>query len=131
MGLDCTHDAFSGAYSAFDAFRNAVCSSAGGSWPPHEIPGLSEENWYIGEGYSRETHPGLFLLLDHSDCDGEISPEDCALVAKDLSRLLPKLDAMGEGGGHIARDGGYGQVARRFVRGCVSASEAGEALEFR
>jgi len=35
MGLDTTHDAFHGAYSAFNRFRQIVCRAIGGSFPPH------------------------------------------------------------------------------------------------
>lgn len=130
MGLDCSHDAFHGAYSAFNRFRQAIAKAMGGSWPPHEDMSLNPEQWYWGDGYNEETHRGIFVLMSHSDCDGEISPKDCLLVAHDLESLLPKLDAMGDGGGHIARGGGYGSVARVFIVGCREAAETNEALLF-
>lgn len=36
MGLDVTHGAFSGAYSAFNNLRRFLLRSIGGSWPPHD-----------------------------------------------------------------------------------------------
>lgn len=41
----------------------------------------------------------LHILLSHSDCDGEISPTDCAAIADELEKLLPELTD--EVGGHI------------------------------
>lgn len=136
MGLDCSHDAFSGAYSAFNRFRQAVCKAMGGSFPPHETDRhedgdvLEPDKWYWGTGFNEETHPGLFVFLAHSDCDGEISPEDCTKVANDLETLLPKVEALGSGGGHIERDGGYGAVCRRFIAGCREAAKDNEPIVF-
>ena len=82
MGLDVSHDAFSGAYSSFNRFRQAIAKAMGGSYPPHEKETdddgkpLDRDMWYWGSGFSRATHPGLYCLLSHSDCDGEISRED-------------------------------------------------------
>jgi hypothetical protein len=59
-----------------------------------------------------------------------LSSEDCQKIANELEALLPKLDAMGEGSGHIALRGGYGAVARKFIAGCRLAAERGERLEF-
>ena len=141
MGLDCSHDAFHGAYSAFNRFRQVVASAAGGSFPPHEegfVEKYTREEgklpnadwWYVGDGMEAETHPGLRLFMMHSDCDGELSPAECVLVANDLESLLPKIDEHGGGSRHIANQGGYGAVARKFIAGCREAAAAGEVLEF-
>jgi hypothetical protein len=136
MGLDVSHDAFSGAYSSFNRFRQAVAKAMGGSFPPHETEyhedgdNLEPDMWYWGTDYGPETHPGLSVFLSHSDCDGEISSDDCVKVANEIEALLPKLEAMGIGSGHIERDGGYGAVARKFIAGCKDAAESGEPLVF-
>jgi hypothetical protein len=130
MGLDTTHDAFHGAYSAFNRFRQAVAAAMGGSYPPHAQDGRNPDLWYWGTGYSAESHPGLYEFLAHSDCDGEISPEMCRRVADEMEILLPAIEEHGLGCGHIERDGGYGAVARRFIAGCRRAAEAGEPLGF-
>jgi len=128
MGLDVSHGAFGAAYSAFDRFRRAICESMGGKWPESIQPEGSV--WYWGDGYNRQSHPGLYELLSHSDCDGEIAPNICAKLADELEALLPTLDTMGEGGGHIVRDGGFGGMARKFIAGCRHAARDGEPLEF-
>ena len=125
MGLDISHGAFSASCGAFDRFRRAVAEAIGGSWPEHH-----GEEWFWGDGYSEQSHPGLFAFLSHSDCEGEISPQECGRLADELEALLPRLDALGDGAGHIARDGGYGDVCRQFIAGCRLAAERGEPLEF-
>jgi hypothetical protein len=124
MGLDCSHDAFSGAYSSFMRFRIAVCKATGGRWDE------KDGYFHFGEGYDGESHPGLMEFLGHSDCDGEISPEMCNKVANDLEPLIPKLEAMGSGGGHLERNGGYAKVLRQFVDGCRAAASENEPLIF-
>ena len=112
MGLDCSHDAFHGAYSAFNRLRQEVCRAAGGE-------------------YNIESNPGLFEFLNHSDCDGEISPEMCKLVADELEELMPKFkESLPPSGGHIALQEGYVNVLRKFIEGCRAAYAAGEPLIF-
>jgi hypothetical protein len=149
MGLDCSHDAFHGAYSAFNRFRQEIARSMGGNFPPHweYAPNgalkrdnngdvvydkeLDPDSWYWGEGYSEDTHPGLCEFMRHSDCDGEISPEMCVKVADDLEALLPKVEALGSVAvGHIAARGGYVEVLKKFIKGCRDAAAADEALSF-
>lgn len=146
MGLDCTFDAFHGAYSAFNSLRQEVCRATGGSYPPHWKRGedgellrdpegylvydreFDENSWYWGDGYSQDSHPGLWEFLTHSDCDGEISPAMCVTVADELEAILDRIP---EGGnGHIAARGGYREVLRKFIQGCRAAHAAGKPLEF-
>ena len=152
MGLDCSHDAFHGAYSSFNRLRQEICKAMGGksSFPPHWKIGADGKNLitangsliyddtrdqefiYIDDAYPKDKFAGLWEFLMHSDCDGEISPEMCVKVADDLEALLPKIEALnsGDGGGHIARNGGYVAVVRAFIAGCRAAAAANEPLQF-
>lgn len=139
MGLDCSHGAFHGSYNSFNRLRQAVCYVIGGSFPPHNKSNhllWSEEDqpdeniWYWGYGYSKETHPGLYLFLCHSDGLGEISPEDCLKVAHDLMPLISRLAELGPGVGHIATRGGYAEVCINFIKGCRLAASLNEPLTF-
>jgi hypothetical protein len=130
MGLAISHGTFRASYSAFNRFRQAVAKAIGGSWPPHEDKSLDPDTWYWHDSHKEGDHPGIEILMQHSDCEGEISAADAAKVADDLEAILPLLDAMGEGGGHIQGQGGYGAVARRFIAGCRAAYDANEPLEF-
>lgn len=129
MGLDCSHDAFHGAYSAFNRLRKEVARAVGGSFPPHENRELDDDMWYIDDAYTAESHPGLFAFLSHSDCDGEFTPEECVQVANDLE---PLIDSLPNGGhGHIETNGGYRRSLQRFVDGCRLAASKNESLLFR
>lgn len=143
MGLDCSHNAFHGAYSAFNSFLQEVAHAIGGSYPPHwkrDISGrliqplqrdesLYDNRWYWGDqGYSHESNPGLSEFFCHSDCDGEISPEMCKIVADELEPLLEKMPE--ESLGHIAARGGYRKVLQYFIDGCRAAHAANEPLDF-
>lgn len=141
MGLDVSFDAFHGAYSAFNRFRQAVAEAIGGSFPPTKPEFIEKMKaqgydtfpptwWYWGDGYSKETHPGLYAFFMNSDCDGEIDPATAGKLADEMELLLPALDAMGEGAGHIMKRGGYGQVAREWIAGCRLAVGYNEPIEF-
>lgn len=132
MGLDLSHNAFSGSYRSFNSLRSFVCEAAGGSWPPHSDKKLDPKLWYIDDAFSKDTHPGLWEFLSHSDSMGEISPLLCASLAKDLEELLPtmvKMDSIGLG--HIARNGGYVATVNRLIIGCKAAAAMGEPLHFK
>ncbi|WP_244185725.1 hypothetical protein [Bacillus sonorensis] len=41
-----------------------------------------------------KTHKGLTEFFGHSDCDGEISPEMCKIVADELEAILPYVEEL-------------------------------------
>lgn len=146
MGLDTTHDAWSGAYGAFSRWREALALAAG-----YEVARLVENEDLAGR-YGRQTilidwghvepknYEGdwdqipcgtlgpdpLILLIAHSDCDGYLEPEHCALLADRLEELIPALDGQ-DLGSHVPD---AGVKTRRFIRGCRAAAAAGERMEF-
>lgn len=107
MGLDISHGAWSGSYSTFHAWRCEVANAAG--FPNWDCP---------------KTDP-LTILLNHSDCDGEISWEDCKDIADRLIELMPKID-----------EEVWGNVWKRrtrtqcFIDGLMLAHSKQENLEF-
>lgn len=132
MGLDCSHDAFSGAYSAFGRFRHVVGKAFGGSYPPHDDPALDPDAWYWPKTVtSRDEWPGLAVFFSHSDCDGDIPPDVCSKLADELETLLPAIATYDmHSDGHIARNGGYSAVTQRFIDGCLRGADANEPLLF-
>jgi hypothetical protein len=68
----------------------------------------------------------LHILLNHSDCDGDIAPEDCAALADRLEELLPLLPDEDDPG-HI---GNWCDKTKRFRDGLRLAASRNEALEF-
>jgi hypothetical protein len=134
MGLDTSHNAWHGAYSAFGRWRDKLAEVAGyrfyrdprdgREYPSLNWDAITEDNLY-GQWEAIPEDP-LILLIAHSDCDGEIQPEHCGPLADRLEQLLPRLS--GEGGGHI---GLYQEKTRQFVDGLRLAAGLGEPLEFR
>lgn len=132
MGLDTTHGAFHGAYSAFSRFRDAFIKSIGGR--TEEQGGFFDRRhlWFFPEGMDSGTHPGIYVFMCHSDSDGEIAPEMCAKIADEMEALLPLVEAYPDNlGGHIERDGGFLAVTKRWIAGCRAAAAEGVPLEFR
>lgn len=125
MGLNVSHGAFNGAYSAFNRMRIAVCKATGGG----EIETNGEKFFSVGPGFEFESHPGLLEFLGHSDCEGDIDPSACKLVARDL-RKVAELMPDAEDVGHIAAVGGMRAAVIKFAEGCERAADAGEPLVF-
>jgi len=139
MGLDTSHNAWHGAYSSFSHWRDALCNAAGwtleptkyedgfkASWPKEiDAESLTEEN-FQGKWDQWPDDP-LIILIAHSDCDGIIPAEHCAHLAARLEGLIPKLEEMGDGGGHI---GLYAEKTKSFIAGLRLAAEAGEDVDF-
>lgn len=134
MGLDTSHDAFHGSYSAFNCLRQEVAHAVGGSYGPHWLrnyhgqlardrdgylirdTSLDDSMVYLPVEITPDAYPGLLEFLRHSDCDGEISPEMCAKVADDLESLLPECECR--------------EALGRFIAGCRAAAKEGVPLTF-
>jgi len=138
MGLDTSHDAWHGAYSAFTRWRNRIARAGGymlseikafNGIPGHEYPlldyGHLTEAQCLGK-WERTPEDPLLVLLWHSDCEGEIYPEQAGPLADRLESLLPALGAE-EGGGHV---GSYADKTRTFIAGLRAAAAAGEPIVF-
>lgn len=94
MGLDFTHSEAHWAYSGFNRFRTELAKHEGIDLNAMEGFGLM---WRM---YGEGEHPALSWdtidtplkpLLNHSDCDGELTPEECAQIAP---RLREAIDAL-------------------------------------
>lgn len=121
MGLDidrCWH----GAYSAFMRFREVVCQCAG-------LGDIHKREHFVEGGlpWPDEKDSPIVILLDHSDCDGEIKWKDAKPLADALEQLLPSLRNAGDGGGHI---GYYEEKAKEFIEGLRWHHENKKNVEF-
>lgn len=140
MGLDVSHDCWSGAYSAFSRWRDKLAEVAGygmqdptpeeraqGFHRPYvalEWSGIVEENF---QGIWTRTPPDpLIVLIAHSDCDGVIKPEQARPLAARLAELLPLLPDE-EAGGHI---GNWRTKTQRFIDGLREAVAQDEEVVF-
>ena len=118
MGLDCSHGAFNGPYSRFNRFRQYVARAVDASYPPHNDKNLDDTYIYFADDFNKAEHPGLIAFLEHSDCDGEMSPKVCKQVADELEALLPKIVEEGK------------SMTQQFIKGCREAAESRETLTF-
>lgn len=114
MGLYISHDAWRGSYCAFHRWRRKLAEVAFGDLDS------------IRDAISAQ-HDPLEALLCHSDCDGQIAPQQLEGLARRLEGLLPSLRAMRYEGGHI---GSWAKKTETFIAGCRCAHRLGEALEF-
>lgn len=128
MGLDTSHDCWSGPYSAFQRWRNTLAVAAGYKLAEGEygvktvdlLWDMIEDKNYQGEWDSPPGDDPLLYLLVHSDCDGVIHPEHGVHIAARLEQLLPKLDGDEWATGRT----------RQFIDGLKAAAKAGEDVGF-
>jgi hypothetical protein len=141
MGLDMSHDAWHGAYSAFTRFRTTLAEVAGLPLVDDpDMPGVKsvDVDWNAVSSANIEgewgeklptlrdgTFDPLLLLLVHSDGDGVLHPYHAKLIADRVEELIPLLPL--DGGGHI---GVYADKARKLVDGFRAAHAANEPIEF-
>lgn len=113
MGLDFSHTEAHWAYSGFRRFRTALAD--------HEGVDLDQMEGFGGDQPWEPVTTALKPLLDHSDCEGEITPQDCATTAP---RLRQVVAAIWPDGSHDRRAG------LMLAEGMEAAAEADEPLEF-
>lgn len=145
MGLDTTHGCWRGAYSAFMRWRRQIAFCCGipldlmegffrppptmlykpaetalGLTPISDIIGALPLSW----GLFRDDP--ITILLNHSDCEGEIKSADCAPLADRLEGILDQLPEE-PGGGHI---GSWQDKTNAFISGLREAAASDEDVEF-
>lgn len=93
MGLDTSHNCWSGPYSMFMRWREELARLAG-------LPELRKMAGFTGmldadspEGISwSSVEDPLVPLLDHDDCGGELEWKGCLAIADRLEELLPQME---------------------------------------
>lgn len=84
MGLDFSHSDAHWTYSGFNRFRIRLADMIG-------IDLMSMQGFGGPDSWD-EIDDDIKLLLDHSDCDGLLTPDECALVAPRLRELVQDWD---------------------------------------
>lgn len=112
MGLDTTHDCWSGPYSSFNRFREAIAFHLGFRLRDMEGFGGSTR-------WSTLPPDPLHVLLNHSDCDGTIEVKDLLPLAERLEAIAPSIMSQ-----HAAE-------ALRFARGLREAAVLQQPVEFQ
>lgn len=152
MGLDISHGAWHGAYSAFMRWRIEIARHLGiplelmeGFYSKGDNDPLVLLNYKYPNGDEldmaalRRIEVNFPLLWDafkpnplhellyHSDCDGLIEWEKCNAIADELEKILPELPDE-DFGGHV---GLIKDKTKTFIDGLRLAYDNQENLEFR
>lgn len=142
MGLDTSHDCWHGPYGAFGRWRQKLAEVAG--LPPLDLmEGFFERGTYhdpisdvarkhseFAETFYRSLpirwtilKPDvLHILLNHSDCEGELESAICGSLANRLEELLPLLPQKD--------DNDWRGRTRQFIDGLRLAASQGENVDF-
>lgn len=151
MGLDTTHDCWSGGYTGFGLFRGLVGRAAG---MPYRKPNLMAGefgldvlsiNWdtiteqQLSGQWGDDptvmpadiygppiTDPVLYLLV-HYDCEGELRLDYLPALRARLEEIEPEYDRLVSADERWRR---YASSLRRFIDGIGDAIEAGEHVQF-
>ena len=113
MGLDISHEAFSGAYSSFMMWRRHLVQT---------FTQLSIEEVWQNESVCPAA---LRPLIFHSDCEGDIELADLPALADALEALIPLLPQDEQTSRYC-----HQHRTRKFIKGCRLAIEEQENLEF-
>ncbi|KZE47058.1 hypothetical protein AV540_20985 [Brevibacillus parabrevis] len=81
MGLDFSHCEARWAYSGCHRFRQRLATQVGFD--------LNAMDGFDGTRSWDEINDPIVPLLNHSDCDGVLTPEECSLVYPRLEQLIP------------------------------------------
>ncbi len=85
MGLGFSHSTAHWSYIGFMHFRERLALHIGINL--HEMAGFSDD----GKSWSKIKSP-LKYLLNHSDCDGQISAKRCGKIWPELKNILLQWD---------------------------------------
>lgn len=113
VGLDFSHTDAHWGYGGFMRFRGRLASAIGFD--------LEEMEGFRGTRSFDEMTDPIKPLLDHLDCDGVLTPEECMQVAPRLRELVADW----------ADDDYDKRHALLLAEGMDEASQAGEDLQFR
>lgn len=130
MGLDTTHGCWNGAYSSFNAFRHFLAEKININLD--EYHGYGSDN---ASKFLEDIDHDIMPLLNHSDCDGYLSVQECERIANGLEQILKENNWMNIDESTIYdrfsnADLYYAQKAKDFMDGCRFAVEKNENVEF-
>ena len=115
MGLNCTHGCYDGPYSYFNNFRRWVALQIGLN--------LDSMEGFGGDiSFDITNHP-IKPLLNHSDCDGELTPDECRSVIRGAQLILEKIDPADWADWEIK--------LKTFANGCKKAIANNEPVLFK
>lgn len=114
MGLDFSHGDAHWSYRGFNRFRERLATIIG--FNLREMDGFT----YNGLSWGLIDDP-VKDLLNHSDCDGELTPEQCSIIVPRLKELISNWN----------EDDWDRQGANDLIEGMQEAIANNENLEFK
>ncbi len=118
MGLSFSHCRASWSYRGFNEFRERLARAIG-------MDLRAMEGFDGDKPWPSAAKEPLIYLLNHSDCDGHLTPHQCKLVAP---RLKAIIEAWPDGDYKLQHDK---RMGRELVKGMKSAAARKQNLEFR
>ena len=119
MGLDTSHNCWHGPYGAFHRFRKELGNQIG-----IDIEQYAQYNKAATLDL-RDIEHDIIPLLNHSDCDGELTVEESAQIVAGLNAILKnKKESPGA-------DTYFWDNIIKFRAGCLEAISKNEVIEFR
>lgn len=116
MGLSFSHGSAQWAYSGFNRFRERLAQQIG--LDLNEMQGYTEPP-EAGKSWDKIKDP-IKYLLNHEDCEGTLTPRQCALIAPRLIELTQYWD-----------DKDFDKIrARQLSVGMKQAASKKQKLEF-
>lgn len=115
MGLNTTHGCWDGPYSSFMRWREVICQVSG-------YGDLRKREFFTEDSKGvlwPETNDTIFILLQHSDYEGEIEVKNLIPLADRLEGLLPNV-----------HDVWMKEKTEKFIAGLRLAASKGEVVEF-
>lgn len=132
MGLDVSHDCWSGPYSSFNRWRNNVARAAGyqfKDYDGHSAPVIDwdsiTENELLGKWKDTPADP-LVVLIAHYDCDGAIYPKQANALADRMESLVPLL--VKENSVNLFQSDA--EITQKFVDGLRLAVKRRQTVQF-
>jgi hypothetical protein len=118
MGLDTSHNCWSGPYSSFNRFRFSL---------GHQIGiDLKDYQGYGGGGskFLYEIEHDIMPLINHSDCEGKLTVKEAKRVAKGLTNILDNFND------EIEADYNFKERITQFRDGCLDAVKQRQIVRF-
>ena len=138
MGLGVSHGCWSGPYTAFTRFRNALADQAGfdlatvtfpDGFVMRDLPlidwGHHPEKAVYGEWEDYEPKDALEILIAHSDCEGVIYPKEAGRLAIRIKEIVIDMEAKADQA--LAP---LIEQARQFANGLQEAYALNETVVF-
>jgi hypothetical protein len=123
MGLHVTHDCWTGSCGAFNDWRRKLATAAGIDLDKME--GFCDD----GIRWAALAPDPLHVLLQHSDCDGDIAIEHLVPLADRLCQLMSKLVEQDRSGPGLRWLSDLA-ITEQFVAGLRLAADLGQRVEF-